>query len=241
VAVFVGSGVASWHYGSSQLAVFGFVVAGWLVSLCLHEFSHALVAYMGGDRSVAVKGYLRLDIRRYANPAFSFVLPVLFVLLGGVGLPGGAVWIDHSALRSRHWRSLTSLAGPVANVICAAACMAPFALKGGPRLLADGHLAFWSAVAFLGFLQLWALLLNLLPVPGLDGWGVIEPYLPPNVVETGRKVSPLGFMVVFFLAFSSPTVSGHLTSLLTSVQAHFGVPTGLASWGYHLMKFWSKN
>lgn len=238
--VFVGSGYASWRNGGSRLAVFGFVVAGWLVSLCFHEFAHALMAYIGGDRSVSVKGYLRLDIRRYANPVFSFVLPALLVLLGGVGLPGGAVWIDHSALRSRRWRSLTSLAGPAANLLGAAACLGPFVATGGTRLLLDGHFSFWAAVAFLGLLQMWALLLNLLPVPGLDGWGVIEPYLRSDIVASARRISPFGFMVVFFLVFSSASISNRLTNFLTSIQGHFNVPVGLAAWGYHLMQFWSK-
>ena len=61
------------------------------MSLCLHEFGHALVAYRGGDRSVRGKGYLTLDIRRYTDVGLSFVLPVLFLLLGGIPLPGGAV------------------------------------------------------------------------------------------------------------------------------------------------------
>ena len=43
------------------------VLGGWAVSLCLHEFGHAAVAYRGGDRSVRGKGYLTLDIRRYTD------------------------------------------------------------------------------------------------------------------------------------------------------------------------------
>ena len=91
------------------------VLAGWAVSLCLHEFGHAYTAYRGGDRSVRAKGYLTLDIRRYADLGLSLVLPVFFLLLGGIPLPGGAVWIDHGAIRSRAVRSLVSLAGPAAK------------------------------------------------------------------------------------------------------------------------------
>lgn len=237
-AVFAGSAYASWHFTSSRPAVFAFVLSGWLVSLCFHEFAHAAVAYWGGDRSTAVKGYLSLDLRRYAHPAFSFLLPVLLLLWGGIGLPGGAVWIDHSALRSRRWRSLTSLAGPAANAACAAACIVPFAVVHEWRTNAT-HLSFWSALAFLGLLQLWAVALNLLPIPGLDGWGVLEPYLPARVAEAGRRFSPFGIMILFFLVMSSPTVSGHISSLLETIQTGLGVPGGFAGWGSHLMRFWS--
>ena len=87
------------------------VLGGWAVSLCLHEFAHALVAYRSGDAAVRVRGYLTLDIRRYTNVGLTFVLPVLFLLLGGIPLPGGAVFINHGAIRSRAARSLVSFAG----------------------------------------------------------------------------------------------------------------------------------
>src|SRR3984893_6060226 len=67
-----------------------FVVAGWITSVCIHEFAHALVAYLGGDRSVVASGYLTLDPLRYTNVLLSLVMPVAFLLLGGIGLPSGA-------------------------------------------------------------------------------------------------------------------------------------------------------
>ena len=110
--------------GSSALLTTGvvlLVLGGWAVSLCLHEFGHAYVAYRGGDLSVRDKGYLTLDIRRYTDVGLSFVLPVLILLIGGIPLPGGAVWINHGAIRSRgtaqpglarRARSPTSCSGP---------------------------------------------------------------------------------------------------------------------------------
>lgn len=238
IAVCAGTAYASWRFGGSHVAVFGFVISGWLLSLSLHEFSHAAVAFIGGDRSVSAKGYLTLDVRRYVHPVLSFLLPVLFVILGGIGLPGGAVWIDQASLRSRGWRSATSLAGPFANILCAFACLLPFALLPSARLLAGPHLEFWAGLAFLGFLQLWSVLLNLLPLPGLDGWGALEPHLPAHVVMSARRVQPFVFLIIFFVVFSSPTVGGHLRSFLDSVEGRFHVPTGLPEYGYYLMKFW---
>ena len=101
------------------------VLGGWAVSLCLHEFGHAYVAYRAGDRSVRDKGYLTLDIRRYTDVGLSFVLPVVFLLLGGIPLPGGAVWIEHGRIRSRAMRTLVSLAGPRATWCSAAGCSRP--------------------------------------------------------------------------------------------------------------------
>ena len=57
-------------------AVFVFVIAGWVVSLCLHEFGHAFTAWKFGDRDIALRGYLDLDPRRYSHPVLSIVLPI---------------------------------------------------------------------------------------------------------------------------------------------------------------------
>ena len=77
----------------AYVGVFIFVIAGWMVSLCLHEFGHAFTAWRFGDHDVAVRGYLTLNPFKYSNPMLSMVLPLLFIALGGIGLPGGAVWV----------------------------------------------------------------------------------------------------------------------------------------------------
>ena len=66
----------------------------WKAQVALHEFGHALVAFWGGDRSVVDKGYLTLNPLKYTHPFLSLVLPMLILVLGGIGLPGGAVYIN---------------------------------------------------------------------------------------------------------------------------------------------------
>src|SRR3954469_5308930 len=161
LGMFALSGLAVWRYGadmghSARFVLFVFVVTGWIVSLCLHEFGHAFFAYRSGDRSVAGKGYLTLNPLKYTDPTLSFVLPVLFLLLGGIGLPGGAVYINRGAIRGRLRHSLISAAGPLANLA--------FAIVLGVVVsnLANGfdHVLFWTGLAFLAFLQVTAAILN---------------------------------------------------------------------------------
>src|SRR5262245_30981546 len=71
----------------ARFMVFPFVVLGWLVSLCLHEFGHAYAAYRYGDFSVVGKGYLTLNPLRYTDVQFSIIWPLMFLALGGIGLP----------------------------------------------------------------------------------------------------------------------------------------------------------
>src|SRR6478672_5880674 len=149
----------------AYVGVFTFVIAGFLVSLCLHEFAHAYTAWRFGDRDVEARGYLTLNPLKFSHPLLSLGLPVLFIALGGIGLPGGAVYVRTSWMTPRQ-RTTVRLAGPFANVVLATLLLVL------TRLLWDvDHLVFWSGVAFLAFLQVTAVILNMLPIPGLDGYG----------------------------------------------------------------------
>ncbi len=167
-----------------------FVLAGWAVTLCLHEFGHAAVAYKGGDFSVREKGYLTLDIRRYTDPVLSIVLPLVLLAFGGIPLPGGAVWINHHALRSKKIESLVSLAGPVTNLVIGVLLALIVTLFSPPAALA-------AAISYLALLQIIAFVLNILPIPGLDGWGVLEPFMSYRAQQFGAKARPWAPLVLF--------------------------------------------
>jgi Zn-dependent protease len=233
VAAFVVSGWLLWTTGGDW-AVFVFVLAGWIVSLCLHEFAHAVTAYVGGDRSVLAKGYLTLDPRHYAEPGLSLVLPVLFVLLGGIGLPGGAVWINRSALRGPGTQSLVSLAGPATNVVFAFACLAPVGLGWFDG---TGRVEFAAGLSFLGFLQVTAAVLNLLPVPGLDGFGVLEPHLSREVKAKIAPVRQWGiFAVIGLLLLPGPNRA--FFDLIFGIIDTLGVDRAFVQLGDILFRFW---
>lgn len=147
------------------------VVIGWIISLCIHEFSHAFVAYLGGDSTVREKGYLTLNPIYYIHPVYSLLMPMVFLLLGGLGLPGGAVYIEHHRLRSKGWNSAVSLFGPLSNLFLAV--ILGVILRFAPADAAG----IWPSLAFLGALQISAVVLNLLPVPPLDGYGIFSAYM----------------------------------------------------------------
>jgi Zn-dependent protease len=220
--------------GSSVLLTAGvvtLVLAGWAVSLCLHEFGHALTAYRSGDRSVRDKGYLNLDIRRYTDVGLSFVLPVIFLLLGGIPLPGGAVWINHAAIRSRGLRSAVSLAGPFTNLIIGALVTAAVALVPMPIGLA-------IALSCLALIQVLAFVLNILPVPGLDGFGALEPFLPASTRQLADRVRPWAPIVLFLVLIGLPGASHLFFDVGGAVFAAVGGNLPLAATGYNELFFW---
>jgi len=218
----------------AKIGVFVFVTSGWIVSLCLHEAAHAFAAWHGGDRSVLGRGYLSLDPLVYAHRDLSFIMPILFLILGGIGLPGGAVYIDGSALRSRGWDSFVSLAGPLANLACFLVLALPFMF--GLQDWAGAQL-FWYGLAFLVALQISAVLLNLLPIPGLDGFGILRPYLPHDLQRQARAAAPvLGFLLLFL--FMLPEFSRPFWSVVDGIANAAGVSPMEIAYGWHLFHFW---
>ncbi len=216
-----------------------FVVSGWVASLCIHEFGHALVAYLGGDRSVKASGYLTLNPLRYTNLLMSIIFPVVFLLLGGIALPGGAVYIDHSAIRSRIWDSLVSLAGPVGSLLSGLLVAAPF------LVLAIGHfhwitatnVGFWAALAFLGYMEVVAVLLNLLPIPGLDGFGILRPWLPYSLQALSIRYSQTAIIGVFIVLWYVKPVSNAFFDGALVVANTLGIDTLLIHAGQLAMRF----
>jgi len=207
------------------------VLGGWCVSLCLHEWGHAYSAHRGGDRGIENRGYLTLDIRRYANVGLSFVLPVVFLLLGGIPLPGGAVWINHGALRSRGVRSFVSFAGPAMNLVIGVLLSIAVIVVPMSQGLAIG-------LSCLALIQILAFVLNILPVPGLDGYGVIEPYLSPEAQRLGHRVRPWAPLVLFVLVIGVPGVSQVLFGVGQFLFSLIGGDSQYAAAGYSLLLFW---
>ncbi len=207
------------------------VLGGWTVSLCLHEFGHALTAYRGGDRSVRAKGYLTLDIRRYTDPVMSLLLPLVLLAFGGIPLPGGAVWINHNALRSRAVASAVSLAGPLTNLVLGALLIAVVGLGGLPDGLAAG-------LSCLAVVQVLAFMLNILPVPGLDGFGVLEPYLPAQARRFADTVGLYAILALVLLIIAVPAVGNALFGAGFAVFAALGGDPLVAADGFRELLFW---
>lgn len=202
LAAFAGLGAILYAgVGRSSVLVILFVLVGWIISICLHESAHALTAFRGGDRTVDTRGYLSLDPLAYANPGLTLGLPLLYLLIGGIGLPGAAVYINHGALRSRWWDSAVSAAGPAANVVFLVVIAIPYMLDLPARGGAD---AFWSGLGFLAYLQATAFVLNLLPIPGFDGFGIIRPHLPYDMQAQGDRIARGTGILLLVLFFFPP-------------------------------------
>src|ERR1700722_2994764 len=105
--------------------MFWAIFVGWILSVTLHELAHGIVAHLGGDYTIRERGGLSLNPLQYADPVLTFILPLVFMALGGVPLMGGVTYIRVDLLRNRLWQSAVSLAGPAMNVVLFLACVIP--------------------------------------------------------------------------------------------------------------------
>ena len=222
---------------AAAILTIAFVVLGWVVSVCVHEFFHAVVAYLGGDRDVAASGYLTLNPLRYTNVVMSIVFPVVALLLGGIGLPGGAVYVNPAALRSRAWDSLVSLAGPTANALFAAVIGGIITVAFDARWINSTNAGFFEALAFLGYIEVFAVVLNLVPIPPLDGFGILRPWLPWSVRSAAARIGMTGYLIVFLVLFYVPPVAVAASELVTQVSTLAGIDPHLAALGSEHMRF----
>jgi Zn-dependent protease len=192
-----------------------FLLVGWVFSLCMHEWAHAATAVLGGDNSSSTASYLSFNPLRYLHPVMSIIIPVIILLIGGIPIPGGAVYLRRDLVRSRGWQSAISAAGPLMNILWAIALAIPFQLG-----VADQHPALAAALAALGFLEVAMTILNLLPIPGLDGFGIIAPWLSREAQAAVRPFYNYGVLILFFLLIAVRSLDTLYGNAVLGILSH---------------------
>jgi hypothetical protein len=124
------------------------VLIGWVLSVGMHEFAHGIVAYWAGDYTIRERGGLTLNPLQYIDPLTSIIFPLIFLLMGGLPLPGGATFIRRDLIKSRLANCAVSLAGPAVNlllfVVCAALLQPKWGAMRPPQDMHDWFL--WPAL-----------------------------------------------------------------------------------------------
>lgn len=235
LAAFLGLGALLLVAGGTRSPLtFGFILLGWILAVMAHEFAHAFTAHLGGDTTIRAKGYLAFDPRRYVDVGTSLVIPLIALAMGGIGFPGAAVYLRNDLIRSRAWRAAAALAGPGATLIVL--LVLAYGLNLWSRAAFPGPL--FQALAMLAFLQATALILNLLPIPGLDGFGAIRPFLPAAWRPAIQKAEGLAMVGLLLLLFVVPGASGRLVGSAASLTAALGVPREAIAAGWDAFHFW---
>ncbi|UOE22212.1 site-2 protease family protein [Thermobifida halotolerans] len=184
----------------SAYAPFLFILGGWIICLTLQQYVRSLLAYRFGDRALRGTGYLRLNPFAFRELGAGLVLPVAYMLVGSFGLNGPAVHLDRSAVSGRGRRALVALGGLLTNAVLAAVLAAVVML-----LVPEGSVTNnWAIVSlmFLCYLNVSAVLLNLLPVPGTDTFDAVAEGL--DRWRPGRNAAIFGTVAIFAVVWCPP-------------------------------------
>jgi Zn-dependent protease len=183
-----------------------------VVGITFHEFSHAWVADALGDHRPRALNRVNLNPANHIDP----IGAIVFVLAGfGWGRP---VPVNVYALRpGRIGMAFVSLAGPLANVVVAVAAAVLYRVLD---IAGIGGLPI-QVVEWVVYFNLVLAILNLIPIPPLDGYNTVLSFLPPRTVFAIQRYAPYGIMVLLVLILipNSPLsallgVAGPITDVL---------------------------
>ena len=161
-------------------------------SVCCHEYAHAQVALWQGDPTAADQGHLTLNPLKQMG-VFSLIM------LAFIGIAWGAVPVNPQRMRHKYSDALVSFAGPLTNLIlflifCIGYTAAiHFGFKESAKRLFEVG-ATLNIVLFM---------FNMVPVPPLDGWGVLHGLFPQISLHNSEfvKGATLCIMLLVFFSF----------------------------------------
>jgi len=174
-----------------------------LFAITLHEAAHGYVARHFGDMTAYQQGRISLNPIRHIDPVGTILLPLLTLWMGGI-LFGWAkpVPVNFAALhRPKQDMLWVALAGPTANLFMALiwAMLAKLAWTLPANYFAEPLLE----MAQIGIkINVVLMVLNLLPLPPLDGGRMAVSLLPHRQASILERVEPYGMFILIFLAIS---------------------------------------
>jgi Zn-dependent protease len=207
------------------IAVFEFVLL--IFSLCFHECAHAWMASRLGDQTARLQGRVTLNPMYHVDPIGTLLFPALMIfgpLIGG-GMLGGYLigWAKPTPVITRNFKNikrddnLTTLAGPVSNLILA--CCGFLGLvaiivftRNVPmeqETLSTNIEALATLCQLAILVNLALFFFNLLPIPPLDGSRILRNYLPYNMASFFDRIGILSYILMILVG--GPIVRFFLT------------------------------
>ncbi|MGE5026903.1 MAG: site-2 protease family protein [Betaproteobacteria bacterium] len=183
-----------------QVAVYALPV---VFAITLHEAAHGYVARHYGDTTAYMLGRVSLNPLRHIDPVGTVLVPLITLYLGGI-LFGWAkpVPVNFNQLRNPKKDMLwVALAGPGANLAMALGWAVVMKLA---NMMPDSALSLPMALMGMAGINVNAVLmvLNLLPLPPLDGGRIAVSLLPGRLAYQYARLEPYGMILLVVLLFS---------------------------------------
>lgn len=197
-----------------------------LFAITVHEAAHGWMADKLGDETAKSLGRITFNPLKHIHWFGTIILPIMLLTTTGFVF-GWAKPVPINWQRLRHPRrdmAFVALAGPLANFLMTL-FWAGIAKLG--LILMGQHLAFAKAIVYMGYaginINLLLMLLNLIPIPPLDGSRVLYSFLPPRLTDYLQNFEIWGLLILVLLLFSgllNPIIiipSIYLRNLISSV------------------------
>ena len=173
-----------------------------IFAITVHEAAHGIVASYFGDQTARMSGRLTLNPIKHIDPIGTVVLPLIMLAGGGV-IFGWAkpVPVDWRNLRNpKQDMAWVAIAGPGANLVMMVLWVLIAKMTASFEGLFQGFTAPMMYMALAGVqINIILMLLNLLPVPPLDGSRVVSSLLPPRMAQKYNSIEPYGIIIVLGL------------------------------------------
>lgn len=173
-----------------------------LFAITVHEVAHGWVAKKLGDPTAMMLGRLTLNPIKHIDPIGTIVVPVALLLLGGFifgwAKPVPVTW--ENLKNPKRDMALVAIAGPLANLMMA--ILWALVMKLGFVLGGSFDFLVWPLIYMGGAgitINIVLMLLNLLPIPPLDGGRVLAGILPGPWAWKLSRIEPYGFMIIVAL------------------------------------------
>jgi Zn-dependent protease len=170
-----------------------------LLGITLHEFGHAWAAWKLGDPTARNLGRVSLDPAKHIDPVGTILIPGLMILLQSPILFGWAkpVPINYRRLRNYRWGvALVAFAGPAMNLIMMFLWALLFKFIAAQYAVFP-QAEFFVQVAVVGItFNAMLFVLNMLPIPPLDGGRITVELLPYKYSVSYEKIEPYGMLIV---------------------------------------------
>ena len=175
-----------------------------IFAITLHEVAHGWAASKLGDQTAKMLGRLTLNPIKHIDPIGTIIVPLALLFFGGFVFG----WAKAVPVDTRNFKNPSrdmawvAVAGPVANLVMA--FLWALIAKLGMMLQASypevGIFLIYSGLAGVS-INLILLVLNLIPIPPLDGSRVLSAFLPKKLAWQYNQIAPYGFFIILGLMF----------------------------------------